>query len=70
MPCLMGHASIDSAVWAAQNLPEDLKRLCVGIKDLDDLFEDLQAALFETGPTRILDKTRVDLGYERVNVNS
>ncbi|KAI9618445.1 hypothetical protein H4Q26_012266 [Puccinia striiformis f. sp. tritici PST-130] len=70
MPCLMSHASIDPAVRAARNLPEDLIRLCVGIEDPDDLLEDLQAALLETGAIRILDETRVDSGYERVNINS
>ncbi|POV99081.1 hypothetical protein PSTT_13992 [Puccinia striiformis] len=52
MPCLMSHASIDPAVRAARNLPEDLIRLCVGIEDPDDLLEDLQAALLETGAIR------------------
>ncbi|PLW31905.1 hypothetical protein PCANC_03251 [Puccinia coronata f. sp. avenae] len=70
MPCLMSHASIDPAVRAARNLPEDLIRLCVGIEDPDDLLEDLQAALVEAGAIRILDETRVDSGYERVGMAS
>ncbi|KAA1082078.1 cystathionine beta-lyase [Puccinia graminis f. sp. tritici] len=70
MPCLMSHASIDPAVRAARNLPEDLIRLCVGIEDPDDLLEELQAALVEAGAIRILDETRVDSGYERVGMNS
>ncbi|WAQ91306.1 hypothetical protein PtA15_14A188 [Puccinia triticina] len=68
MPCLMSHASIDPAVRAARNLPEDLIRLCVGIEDPDDLLEDLQAALVEAGAIRTLDETRVDSGYERVGM--
>jgi len=70
MPCLMSHASIDPAVRAARDLPEDLIRLCVGIEDPDDLLEDLQAALVEAGAIRMLDETRVDSGYERVGMAS
>ncbi|QRW04591.1 Cys/Met metabolism PLP-dependent enzyme [Ceratobasidium sp. AG-Ba] len=49
MPCLMSHASIDSATRAARGLPEDLIRLCVGIEDPTDLIEDLDEALLEAG---------------------
>ncbi|MBW0461245.1 hypothetical protein O181_000960 [Austropuccinia psidii MF-1] len=66
MPCLMSHASIDPAVRAARNLPEDLIRLCVGIEDCDDLLEDLQAALIEAGAIRSVDETAFGIGYERI----
>lgn len=69
MPCLMSHASIDPAVRAARNLPEDLIRLCVGIEDPEDLLQDLQSALLEAGAIRILDETAVDSGFERVKLN-
>ncbi|KAG9120241.1 cystathionine beta-lyase, partial [Ceratobasidium sp. 392] len=49
MPCLMSHASIDSATRAARGLPEDLIRLCVGIEDPTDLIDDLDEALLEAG---------------------
>lgn len=49
MPCLMSHASIDPKVRAARRLPEDLIRLCVGIEDVDDLIEDLDASLLAAG---------------------
>ncbi|BGP25733.1 cystathionine beta-lyase [Rhodotorula toruloides] len=56
MPCLMSHASIDPAVRAARNLPEDLIRLCVGIEDPADLIDDLEAALLEAGAVRVVDE--------------
>ncbi|KAF8685702.1 Cystathionine [Rhizoctonia solani] len=49
MPCLMSHASIDSATRAARGLPEDLIRLCVGIEDPTDLIDDLDEALLDAG---------------------
>lgn len=49
MPCVMSHASIDSATRAARGLPEDLIRLCVGIEDVRDLLDDLERALIEAG---------------------
>ncbi|KAH8920513.1 cystathionine beta-l [Atractiella rhizophila] len=55
MPCLMSHASIDPAVRAARNLPEDLIRLCVGIEDVEDLIEDLEAALIEAGAVHYIE---------------
>lgn len=59
MPCLMSHASIDPAIRAARQLPEDLIRLCVGIENVEDLVEDLETALFEAGaipqPSNIAD---------------
>lgn len=66
MPCLMSHASIDPAVRAARNLPEDLIRLCVGIEDCDDLLEDLESALIEAGAIRTIDESAVGSGLERV----
>ncbi|EGG04308.1 uncharacterized protein MELLADRAFT_117125 [Melampsora larici-populina 98AG31] len=66
MPCLMSHASIDPAVRAARNLPEDLIRLCVGIEDCDDLLEDLESALIEAGAIRTIDESAVGTGLERV----
>lgn len=50
------HASIDPAVRAARNLPEDLIRLCVGIEDVDDLLDDLEASLLESGAVRVVDE--------------
>lgn len=49
------HASIDPAVRAARNLPEDLIRLCVGIEDAQDLIDDLEAALLEAGAVRVVE---------------
>ncbi|GAA5879030.1 hypothetical protein JCM8547_006223 [Rhodosporidiobolus lusitaniae] len=66
MPCLMSHASIDPAVRAARNLPEDLIRLCVGIEDVDDLLDDLEAALLEAGAVRVLDEAGERNILERV----
>ncbi|KAI8460658.1 Cys/Met metabolism PLP-dependent enzyme-domain-containing protein [Phakopsora pachyrhizi] len=66
MPCLMSHASIDPAVRAARNLPEDLIRLCVGIEDSDDLLEDLESALVQAGAIRIVDETAVGGYFERM----
>ncbi|KAH9821792.1 Cys/Met metabolism PLP-dependent enzyme-domain-containing protein [Melampsora americana] len=66
MPCLMSHASIDPAIRAARNLPEDLIRLCVGIEDCDDLLEDLESALIEAGAVRTIDESAVGSGLERV----
>ena len=43
------HASIDPATRAARGLPEDLIRLCVGIEDPNDLLDDLERALIDTG---------------------
>ncbi|GAA6010092.1 hypothetical protein JCM10207_007555 [Rhodosporidiobolus poonsookiae] len=66
MPCLMSHASIDPAVRAARNLPEDLIRLCVGIEDADDLVDDLEAALLEAGAVRVVDEAGSRAVLERV----
>ncbi|GAA5827425.1 hypothetical protein JCM11251_003808 [Rhodosporidiobolus azoricus] len=68
MPCLMSHASIDPAVRAARNLPEDLIRLCVGIEDVDDLLDDLEAALLEAGAVRVVDEAGDRAVLERVKV--
>lgn len=45
MPCRMSHASIPADVRKERALPEDLIRLCIGIEHVDDLLEDLEAAL-------------------------
>ncbi|CEQ41179.1 SPOSA6832_02871 [Sporobolomyces salmonicolor] len=66
MPCLMSHASIDPAVRAARNLPEDLIRLCVGIEDPEDLIDDLEAALLEAGAVRVIDEAGSRAKLERV----
>ncbi|GAA6013773.1 hypothetical protein JCM11491_005094 [Sporobolomyces phaffii] len=66
MPCLMSHASIDPAVRAARNLPEDLIRLCVGIEDPEDLVDDLEAALLEAGAVRVIDEAGERAKLERV----
>ncbi|GAA5889604.1 hypothetical protein JCM6882_007081 [Rhodosporidiobolus microsporus] len=66
MPCLMSHASIDPATRAARNLPEDLIRLCVGIEDVDDLVDDLEAALLEAGAVRVVDEAGDRAVLERV----
>ncbi|KAH8552743.1 cystathionine beta-lyase [Umbelopsis sp. PMI_123] len=56
MPCKMSHASIPAHVRAERALPEDLIRLCVGIEDADDLLEDLETALVNSGCLLIGDK--------------
>lgn len=48
LPCRMSHASIPGEVRRARALPEDLVRLSIGIEDVDDLIEDLSAALSAT----------------------
>ncbi|GAA5907493.1 hypothetical protein JCM8208_001393 [Rhodotorula glutinis] len=70
MPCLMSHASIDPAVRAARNLPEDLIRLCVGIEDPQDLLDDLEAALLEAGAVRVVDEAGARATLERVRPQS
>lgn len=60
------HASIDPAVRAARNLPEDLIRLCVGIEDPEDLIDDLEAALLEAGAVRVVDEAGERAKLERV----
>jgi hypothetical protein len=65
MPCLMSHASIDPAVRAARNLPEDLIRLCVGIEDTEDLIDDLEAALLEAGAVRAVEDAAGEQVIER-----
>jgi len=62
------HASIDPAVRAARNLPEDLIRLCVGIEDSEDLIDDLEAALLEAGAVRVIDEAGERAKLERVRV--
>ena len=52
------------------NLPEDLNRLCVGIKDSDDLLEDFQAASVDACAIRILKNTRIDWGFEQERMAS
>ncbi|RKP29261.1 hypothetical protein METBISCDRAFT_31786 [Metschnikowia bicuspidata] len=37
MPCKMSHASIDAKTREERDMPEDLIRLCIGIKNIDDL---------------------------------
>lgn len=49
MPCLMSHASIDAKVRAERGLPEDIIRISVGIEDVDDLIDDLNASLLAAG---------------------
>jgi cysteine-S-conjugate beta-lyase len=41
----MSHASIPAHVRKERGFPEDLIRLCVGIEDVEDLLEDLAAAI-------------------------
>lgn len=52
MPCLMSHASIPAHLRAERGLPEDLIRLCVGIEDVDDLLNDLENSLVQSGSIR------------------
>ena len=56
MPCRMSHASIPAAIRAARSLPEDLIRLCVGIEDVEDLWEDLVESLINAD---LVSKTQV-----------
>ncbi|PWY75551.1 cystathionine beta-lyase MetG [Aspergillus heteromorphus CBS 117.55] len=53
MPCRMSHASIDAKTRAERAMPEDLIRLCVGIEDVDDLIDDLQRALVQSGAVKV-----------------
>ncbi|KIW66618.1 cystathionine beta-lyase [Phialophora macrospora] len=53
MPCRMSHASIDAKTRAERGVPEDLIRLCVGIEDGDDLLDDLQSALVQSGAMNV-----------------
>ncbi|KAK4704939.1 cysteine-S-conjugate beta-lyase, partial [Phenoliferia sp. Uapishka_3] len=70
MPCLMSHASIDPKIRKERNLPEDLIRLCVGIEDVDDLIDDLEAALLEAGAIRVMDEAGTRSSLERVKSDS
>jgi len=45
MPCRMSHASIDEQTRRERGLAEDVIRLCVGIEDVEDLLDDLKAAV-------------------------
>jgi cystathionine beta-lyase len=45
LPCRMSHASTPPEVRARYALPADLVRISVGIEDVEDLVEDLDAAL-------------------------
>jgi cystathionine beta-lyase len=47
LPCRMSHASTPPEVRERHALPEDLVRLSVGIEDVDDLVDDLDAAFRE-----------------------
>jgi cystathionine beta-lyase len=49
LPCRMSHASTPPEVRERHALPEDLVRLSVGIEDVDDLVDDLDAAFYEAG---------------------
>ncbi|ETI27540.1 cystathionine beta-lyase [Cladophialophora carrionii CBS 160.54] len=53
MPCRMSHASIDAKTRAERGVPEDLIRLCVGIEDGEDLLDDLQSALVQSGAMNV-----------------
>ncbi|KAJ6161332.1 cystathionine beta-lyase [Penicillium chermesinum] len=53
MPCRMSHASIDAKTRAEREFPEDLIRLCVGIEDVEDLIDDLQRALVQSGAVNV-----------------
>ena len=68
LPLSHSHASIDPAVRAARNLPEDLIRLCVGIEDPADLIDDLEAALLEAGAVRTVDEASSALRGERLSL--
>lgn len=68
LPGAPSHASIDPAVRAARNLPEDLIRLCVGIEDPADLIDDLEAALLEAGAVRTVDEASSIARGERLNL--
>ena len=51
LPYRMSHASIPAALRDRLAPPEDLIRLSVGIEDVDDLIEDLDAALHNNHKT-------------------
>jgi cystathionine gamma-lyase len=44
-PAIMTHASIPADIRAALGVDDGLVRLSVGIEDIDDLIDDLDAAL-------------------------
>ena len=44
LPCRMSHASTPAEVRERHALPPDLVRISVGIEDVEDLVEDLDAA--------------------------
>lgn len=47
LPCRMSHASIPQEIREARALPEHLVRLCVGIEDVEDLWEDLYHSILK-----------------------
>lgn len=49
LPSMMSHASIPAEVRAARGLREDLVRVCVGIEDVGDLWQDLERGLYAAG---------------------
>ncbi|MCG8554877.1 MAG: PLP-dependent aspartate aminotransferase family protein [Proteobacteria bacterium] len=54
LPCCMSHASIPAEHRAVRKLPEDLVRISVGLEDVEDLIEDLQAAFLSVRPNKTL----------------
>lgn len=45
----MSHASIPAEIRKARGLREDLIRLCIGIEDVNDLWDDLEGAILQAG---------------------
>ena len=62
LPCRMSHASTPPEVRERHALPEDLVRLSVGIEDVDDLVDDLDAAFREAGARRRASGVGVGVG--------
>jgi cystathionine beta-lyase len=62
LPCRMSHASTPPEVRERHALPEDLVRLSVGIEDVDDLVDDLDAAFREAGAWRRASGVSVGVG--------
>ncbi|AAS51169.1 ACL059Cp [Eremothecium gossypii ATCC 10895] len=58
MPCRMSHASIDPELRKARQFPEDLIRLSCGVEDVEDLQQDLLAALEDAGAVVVRDGGR------------
>ena len=53
LPGSMSHASIPAEVRSAREFPEDLVRMSIGIENVDDLMNDLKAAMASFGKVSV-----------------